>query len=134
VFALLNKLSDHSFEGFNGLAKKEPLLALTTTICLLSLAGIPLTGGFLGKYYMLASLVKMGGDFTFPLVIFAVLCAAVSAYYYFRLIQAMYFKEGQPAVAPVSKGLKIGLVGLVALIILLGVAPYDVLLNWQLFF
>jgi NADH-quinone oxidoreductase subunit N len=134
VFALLNKMSDHSFEGFNGLAKKEPLLALTSTICLLSLAGIPLTGGFLGKYFMLASLVKMGGDVSFPLTIFAVLCAAVSAYYYFRLIQAMYFKEGNPTVAPIGAGLKVGLVGLVVLVILLGVMPYDLLLNWQLFF
>lgn len=134
VFVLLNKVADHSFEGFNGLAKKEPLLALTTTICLLSLAGIPLTGGFLGKYYMLASLVKAGGDLSFPLTIFAVLCAAVSVYYYFRLIQAMYFKEGDPKVAPVSLGLKVSLVGLVVLIILLGIMPYDLLLNWQLFF
>ena len=134
VFALLSKMSDHSFEGFNGLAKKEPLVALTTTICLLSLAGIPLTGGFLGKYFMLASLVKMGGLLQFYLAIFAVLCAAVSVYYYFRLIQAMYFKEGEPVMAPISKGLKIGLVGLVVLIILLGTVPYDLLLNWQLFF
>lgn len=132
VFATLTKMKDHAFEGFNGLAKKEPLLALTTTICLLSLAGIPLTGGFLGKYYMLYALIKTGqGPY---LLIFAVLCAAVSVYYYFRLIQAMYFKDGNPAVAPVSKGLKVGMVGLSVLIILLGIMPYDLLLNWKLFF
>lgn len=132
VFATLSKLKDHSFEGFNGLAKKEPLLALTTTICLLSLAGIPLTGGFLGKYFMLYALIKAGqGPY---MLIFAVLCAAVSVYYYFRLIQAMYFKDGNPALAPVSKGLKTGMVGLAVLIILLGITPYNLLLNWQLFF
>jgi NADH-quinone oxidoreductase subunit N len=132
VFATLSKVKDHAFEGFNGLAKKEPLLALTTTICLLSLAGIPLTGGFLGKYFMLYALVKAGGS---PyLLIFAVLCAAVSVYYYFRLIQAMYFKEGNPALAPVSRGLKAGMVGLTVLIILLGITPYDLLINWKLFF
>jgi NADH-quinone oxidoreductase subunit N len=132
IFAILARMKDHSFEGFNGLAKKEPLLALTTAICLLSLAGIPLTGGFLGKYYMLSALIKAGqGPY---MLVFAVLCAAVSVYYYFRLIQAMYFKDGNPALAPVSKGLKVGMVGLTVLIILLGVTPYNLLLNWQLFF
>jgi NADH-quinone oxidoreductase subunit N len=132
VFATLSKMKDHSFENFNGLARKEPVLALTTAICLLSLAGIPLTGGFLGKYFMLSALIKMGGSFW--LVIFAVLCAAVSAYYYFRLIQAMYFKDGNPSLGPVSKGLKTGMIGLTVLIILLGVTPYNLFLNWQLFF
>ncbi|TDW99283.1 NADH-quinone oxidoreductase subunit N [Dinghuibacter silviterrae] len=132
VFATLSKVKDHAYEGFNGLAKKEPLLALTTAICLLSLAGIPLTGGFLGKYYMLYALIKSGqGPY---MLVFAVLCAAVSVYYYFRLIQAMYFKEGNPATAPVSTGLKVGMVGLTVLIILLGIMPYDLLINWKLFF
>src|SRR4029078_2168902 len=52
LFAVLTRMKDLSFEGFNGLANKEPLLAATAAIFLLSLAGIPLTGGFLAKYYM----------------------------------------------------------------------------------
>ena len=56
-------------------------------------------------------------------MIFALLCAAVSAYYYFRVIQAMYFKEGDPGVLPVSGGFKAMLVLMGVLIILLGIFP-----------
>jgi NADH-quinone oxidoreductase subunit N len=49
IFAVLIKMKDYTFEGFNGLAKSDPLLALLTTIFLLSLAGIPLTAGFFSK-------------------------------------------------------------------------------------
>ena len=57
------------------------------------------------------------------LVIFAVLCAAISAFYYFRVIQAMYFKEGVDQVISVRPGFKWGLVVLSALIIILGIFP-----------
>src|SRR5258705_4241734 len=92
IFAVLIKLDDYTFDGFNGFARKEPLLAATTTIFLLSLAGIPLTAGFLAKFYMLKA--ALGVEKNLWLAIFAVLMAGVSVYYYFRVIQAMYFKEG----------------------------------------
>ncbi len=122
VFAVLMKLKDYTYDGFNGLARKEPLLAFVTTIFLLSLAGIPLTGGFMAKYYVLQAAVLQGQ--LFWLVIFALLMAAVSVYYYFRVIIAMYFKTGNPELlAPVSGGDKILLGFTCLLIILLGVAP-----------
>jgi len=126
IFAILIRMKDYTFEGFNGLAKQQPLLAATCTIFLLSLAGIPLTGGFFAKYYMLAAVVSTG-KFMW-LVVFAVLCAAVSAYYYFRVIQAMYFKEGDAATetAP-SAGFKGLLVLLAALVLVLGVFPQALL-------
>ncbi len=122
VFAVLMKLKDYTYDGFNGLARKEPLLAFVTTIFMLSLAGIPLTGGFIAKYYVLQAAVLQGQ--LFWLVIFALLMAAVSVYYYFRVITAMYFKTGEPELlAPVSSGDKALLVLTCVLIILLGVAP-----------
>ncbi len=127
IFAVLIKMKDYTIDGFNGLAKKEPLVALVLTICLFSLAGIPLTAGFFAKYFVLAAAVKTGTYLW--LVIFAVLMAAVSVYYYFRVIQAMYFKEGNGQdieTTPVFKGL---LVTVAALIILLGLFP-SLLLNW----
>src|SRR5580765_7551085 len=78
IFAVLIKMNDHTFDGFNGFAKQQPLLAATTTIFLLSLAGIPLTAGFLSKFYMLKAVMATGHDLW--LVIFAVLMAAVSVY------------------------------------------------------
>lgn len=129
VFAVLIKMSDYSFEGFNGLAKQQPMVAALTTIFFLSLAGIPLTAGFLAKFYMLKA--AMGAGNNLWLVIFAVLMAAVSAYYYFRVIQAMYFKEG-PATVQASPFFKGTLIVLAAVIILLGVFP-NVLLYWYYF-
>jgi NADH-quinone oxidoreductase subunit N len=87
----------------------------------LSLAGIPLTAGFFAKYYMLAAAVQTGKFFW--LVIFAVLCAAVSVYYYFRVIQAMYFKDGESHQIEASSGFKALLVVVAVLIVLLGTFP-----------
>ncbi len=129
IFAVLAKMSDYTFEGFNGLAKQQPLVAATTTILFLSLAGIPLTAGFLAKFYMLKAAMGTGNNLW--LVIFAVVMAAVSAYYYFRVIQAMYFKEGQ-ATVQASPVFKWTLVGLTAIVILLGIFP-NLLLYWYYF-
>jgi NADH-quinone oxidoreductase subunit N len=130
IFAVLIKMKDYTFDGFNGLAKSQPVLALATTICLLSLSGIPLTAGFFAKYYMLASVVKAGGALW--LVIVAVLFAAVSVYYYFRVIQAMYFKEGEPEIAATGNGFKSGMLLLAGLIILFGLFP-SLVLSWFYF-
>lgn len=121
IFAILTRMKDHSFEGFNGLAKHQPVLAAVNTIFLLSLAGIPLTAGFFAKYYMIAALLQTG-KFLW-LAIFAMLCAAVSVYYYFRVIQAMYFKEGTPHEIAASAGFKNLLIIVAVLIILLGIFP-----------
>lgn len=130
VFAVLIKMNDYTFNGFNGFAKHQPLLAGTTTIFLLSLAGIPLTAGFLSKFYMLKATLGAGNSLW--LVIFAVLMAAVSVYYYFRVIQAMYFKEGADPGINVSPAFKWTLVLLAALVILLGVYP-NLLFYWFYF-
>ncbi len=121
IFAILIKMKDYTFEGFNGLAKHQPVLAATNTIFLLSLAGIPATAGFWAKFYMLAAAVREGH--VLWLVIVGVICAAISIYYYFRVIQAMYFKEGdaqEMEISPVFKGL---LISIAAVVVLLGIFP-----------
>jgi NADH-quinone oxidoreductase subunit N len=130
LFAVLVKMKDVTFEGYNGLAKTQPVLAATNTVFLLSLAGIPLTAGFLAKYYMLASVVETGSYIW--LVVLAVLFAAVSVYYYFRVIQAMYFKTGAPKTETITGSFKTGLIVLAAIIILIGVLP-QFLFNWLYF-
>jgi NADH-quinone oxidoreductase subunit N len=121
LFAILVRMKDFSFDGFNGLARQYPVLAFTATIFLLSLAGIPLTGGFLAKYYMIAAVMQTGQWLW--LVIFALLCAAVSVYYYFRVIQAMYFKEGVAQDLELGAGFKGMLIILALIVILLGLFP-----------
>lgn len=122
IFTVLMKLKDYTYDGFNGLAQKEPLLAFVATIFLLSLAGIPLTGGFMAKYYVVMAAVQQGN--LMWLVIFALLMAAVSVYYYFRVIIAMYFKQGNAELSSeVTSGDKLMLIITCLLVILLGVAP-----------
>ncbi|RYE01118.1 MAG: NADH-quinone oxidoreductase subunit N [Sphingobacteriales bacterium] len=130
IFAVLIRMKDQSFEGFNGFARQQPLVAATLVIFLLSLAGIPLTAGFLSKFYMLRASLAAG---SMALPVFAVLMAAISVYYYFRLLQAMYFREGDSGnTLRVSGGFKATLVAMAAVTILLGLFP-EILTNWLYF-
>lgn len=129
IFAVLVKMQDYTFDGFNGFARQQPVVAATLVVFLLSLAGIPLTAGFLSKFYMLRATVAAGNVW---LAVFAVLMAAVSVYYYFRLIQAMYFKDGTATVTNVSTGFKVTLIAVAAVTIILGINP-NILLYWLYF-
>jgi NADH-quinone oxidoreductase subunit N len=125
IFAVLVKLKDYTYEGFNGLAKQEPVLAFSAAIALFSMAGIPLTGGFFGKYYML--LGAMQNNMPVWVLLFAVLMAAVSVYYYFKVIQAMYFKTSDVNAldddAQISGPFKAMLIIASCALILLGILP-----------
>jgi NADH-quinone oxidoreductase subunit N len=94
---------DGSFDAFNGLEKKSPLLAAALAISMLSLAGVPPTAGFFGKYFLFTSVFEK-----YPwLVVLAVINSAVSIYYYFKVIIAMYFTrdthyEQEGVVVPTS--------------------------------
>lgn len=131
VFAILIKMKDYTFEGFNGLAKSHPVLAGTNAVFLLSLAGIPATAGFMAKFYMLSAAIDNGH--VLWLVILGVICAAISVYYYFRVIQAMYFKDGEAQeinTTPAFRGL---LIGIAAIVVLLGIFPHWLLDNLYYF-
>jgi NADH-quinone oxidoreductase subunit N len=129
IFAVLIKMKDYTFDGFNGFAKSQPVIAAVLVVFVLSLAGIPLTAGFLSKFYMLKATINAGGLF---LAIFAVIMAAVSVYYYFRLIQSMYFKQGNAVAVPLSGGFKYTLIALAVITVLLGIFP-NLLTNWLYF-
>ena len=134
MFAILVRMKDYTIDGFNGLARSQPVLAITATIFLLSLTGIPLTAGFQAKFYMLIAAVQNNQltGHNMWLVILAVLCAAISAYYYFRIIQAMYFKESNDAEEQawdVPATFKLLLILTAFLIIALGVLP-NKLTDW----
>ena len=93
-----------SVDDFNGMSKKNPWAAAAMVVLLLSLAGIPPTAGFIGKYFLFSAAMKAGW---FWLTMLAVLMSAVSLFYYFRIVRAMYLVEGtgelhwreEPAVA-----------------------------------
>ena len=131
IFAVLIKMKDYTIEGFNGLGKTNPLLALCTTVFLLSLTGIPLTAGFQSKFFMLMAAAEVTGKFW--VIIVAVIFAAISAYYYFRIIQAIYFKDAVENVIEendITPAFKIVLCIAAALIIAIGIYP-ELLVGWM---
>jgi len=87
---------DLTLENVSGLGLKHPFLGAFFSIFLLSMAGIPLTSGFIGKYGLFNSAVSAG---EIPLVVIAVLTSVVSVYYYLRVIVYMFMKESNSSTA-----------------------------------
>lgn len=113
-------VSGNNFDDFNGLARQNPLLGFAMAVSMLSLAGIPLTAGFWGKFYIFSTAVERGQIW---LLVVAVLMSAVGIYYYFRVIVAMYFRDGATESIRVSPVYRFVLVLAIVLTIGLGVAP-----------
>ena len=121
VFAILVRMKDYTFDGYNGMGKHHPTLAAVNTVFMLSLAGIPATAGFMAKFYMLYAAISTGK--VLWLVIVGIVCAAISVYYYFRVIQAMYFKDGEKQEIESGPGFKLVLGITAGLIVFLGIFP-----------
>ncbi|HMI04455.1 MAG TPA: NADH-quinone oxidoreductase subunit N [Pedobacter sp.] len=128
AFAVLilvkQKTGNDHFDSFNGLAKRNPLIALALTVAMLSLAGIPLTAGFIGKYLMFLNVMN---EYQIYLVAFAILNALVGFYYYFKVIVAMYFKEGTELELETPVQYRVVLVLSLAITLFLGVYPAVIL-------
>ena len=109
---------------FNGLAKRNMPAAIVMLVFLLSLAGIPPTAGFIGKYYLFTAAMKAGYAW---LAVLAVLASAVSLFYYFRIAAAMFFSEAEGAKMEGSFALTAAVVVCAAGTLIVGIAPERVL-------
>jgi NADH-quinone oxidoreductase subunit N len=100
AFAILiyvqNREGGANVDDFSGLGRWSPVAALAMAICLFSLAGIPPTGGFFGKFFVFRAAINNG---LLWLAIIGVLNSAVSAFFYLRVVVSMYF-------SPVPEGLE----------------------------
>jgi NADH-quinone oxidoreductase subunit N len=114
---------NENYEAFNGLGKTNPLLAFSVAVSMLSLAGIPLTAGFFGKFFVFSALIE-NPDMMW-LIVVAVILAAVGVYYYFRVIIAMYLHPVNEEHATIrsTSFMNVMLIIITALTILLGIAP-----------
>ena len=124
-----NETGNSDISSFDGLAKKNPFLGFIMTVAMLSLAGIPLTAGFMAKFYVLSSALNAGHTI---LVVVAILNAMVGIYYYFKVIIAIYFKEAKDiainTVYTATSFYKIVLfLGIIAILVL-GICP-DIIHN-----
>jgi NADH-quinone oxidoreductase subunit N len=105
----------------SGLIYKSPTEAVLMLIFLLSLAGIPPTAGFLGKYFIFLSLIETGH---FLLAVVAVLYVAVSLYYYFRIVSLMFMADPIDRELPsLSPGIRIALGVTAVMTLFIGLYP-----------
>ena len=129
VFTVARRGESHlGLDAYSGLAWEKPLLGIVMTIFLLSLAGFPFTGGFIGKVFILQSAVS--NDLV-PLAVVLVLASLVSYWYYLRMAWYMWFRDPGPRDPDepivVSGTMKAALVIAAVLVVLLGVLPNELL-------
>jgi NADH-quinone oxidoreductase subunit N len=113
------RTGEETIESYKGLGRRAPFLAVALTTCLVSLLGIPPTGGFIGKLHLLSEVVEGG---LIWLAVVAGINTAISAYFYFKLIKAIHLDKAKdesfPAVA-ISNRLLVA--ALVAPLLILGI-------------
>jgi len=118
AFAVVSHLSGkgekyQELEDFAGLGKKQPVTAGLFTIYLLSLIGVPLTGGFFGKFYIFKAAIDTHEQSMVWLAVLGMLSSAVGAYYYLRILVMMYMREpgeGASAVKPLVPSMRLALI------------------------
>jgi NADH-quinone oxidoreductase subunit N len=118
------------FEDYNGIGFRAPILSFTLSLFMLSLFGMPLTAGFMGKIAVFSSALQQG---YYTLVIIAVLNTALSAYYYLRLIVVMFFRDRTTSwtAPPIPLATSIALIIAVLGVLYLGIFPGRVMDAFQ---
>jgi NADH-quinone oxidoreductase subunit N len=125
VLVVVAKQTGENIEDFNGLAKRSPFLAFAMLIAMASLAGLPFTAGFLGKFYIFNAAIAHKQT---TLVVVGVITVACGFYYYFKVVRAMYWEAPAADVAvPLSGTSRLAMLAMMASIIVLGIYPQPVL-------
>ena len=118
-------------EDFAGLGKKAPGIAVMMAVFMLSLGGLPLTGGFIGKWFLFGGVIQRGDDegknWYYWLAAWAALNTVVSFYYYVRFIRAMYLDERGGEPIAVTPALRASLVVCAVAVVLIGVYPQPII-------
>ena len=107
-----------TYDDFKGFALVHPSMAAAMSVFMLSLAGIPSTIGFIGKFYIFMGAIEAGYAY---LAVIAIIATFISVYYYFKLIAVMYFYPSPDrASVPVFRGITPKIIGMMALAIVWG--------------
>ena len=118
-----------SIQDYSGLASKQPVVAACFSLFLLSLLGLPATGGFLGKFFAFQSALIVQRRSLTLLVVIAAINSVIGAYYYLRVIITMYFQAPSRDYTPsrVAPAVGIALAIAAAGTLYLGILPSRVL-------
>jgi NADH-quinone oxidoreductase subunit N len=127
AFGVISVLSSRGEEieeldDYRGLAYRQPLPAIVLTLAMLSLTGIPLTAGFIAKFYIFSAGIR---SHLWSLVIIGIINSGISAFYYLRVLAAMYVQK-EPSVARIASPRPWGAGGLVLLasfLVFFGIYP-----------
>lgn len=138
IALVMRQLEGEDISGLAGLGQRAPLLAGTMTLAMVSLAGIPPLAGFFGKFLLLKAVIEHGAanHGYYCLTFTALAGVAISLYYYFGVIRAMYWStgpDGQSPISaepiPVSRPIRVAIGGCIAGMLWLGLFPGPV---WNL--
>ncbi|MGA3170124.1 MAG: NADH-quinone oxidoreductase subunit N [Chthoniobacteraceae bacterium] len=125
IIVVANATGGDDISHFNGLGKRAPGLAFAMLVAMLSLAGLPLTIGFFGKFFVFAAAIQQGH---FVLAFIGIVTVGAGFYYYLKVVRAMYWLEpsGESAV-PVAPVTRVTILALAALIFVFGIYPAPIL-------
>jgi NADH-quinone oxidoreductase subunit N len=110
---------------YRGLIKRAPVIAGVLLIALLSLAGIPGTGGFLGKFFVFGAAIQFNTPQTISLAVVGIIASVIAAFYYLNVVRYMFFEPANEGDEPlkVSAGLRFGLALTAVGILVVGLYP-----------
>ncbi len=134
IVVVANATGGDDIANFNGLGRRSPGLAFAMLVAMVSLAGLPLTVGFFGKFFVFVTIIQQGH---FVLAAIGVVTVAAGFYYYFKVIRAMYWLDPSgDAPIPVSPLTRVSIVALATLIFFFGIYPTPILrtltvTNWD---
>lgn len=125
VLVVVSQTGGDSIENFDGLSRRSPFLAFAMLIAMASLAGVPFTAGFFGKFFVFDAAIR---QHHIALAAIGVITVACGFYYYFKVVRAMYWEAPVANTAiPVSALTRVAMVALMIAIVVLGVYPTPVL-------
>lgn len=93
VTLVSSRINSEDIQGYAGLMKRAPVYAVSMFMFLMSLAGIPPTAGFLGKFYLFAAAINSDNAYLLGLAILAIINTVISVYYYFNVVRVMFFMK-----------------------------------------
>ena len=125
VLIIVAQQTGERISDFDGLAKRSPFLAFAMLIAMVSLAGVPFTAGFFGKFFIFAAAIAQRQT---ALVVVGVITVGCGFYYYLKVVRAMYWQPADKIdIIPVSGLSRAMISGLIVAIIWLGIYPQPIL-------